>query len=212
MLYRRRLRRTSCQWSPRLACTWGRSYWHPWSFFYFGGGGVGFMCIRPALPRTVPRLPSWKRGALPRHLADGTVRDTAGPRLWLRWNRKLTSCFQQEPVPEADSLPTRTDKEYSAFHGTQKPIAVFTKMRRWSISCATWIHPPSPPLQDIYLTSILIISSHLNVGLFNDISPSGILINICIEECSLLGCGAVWVYYKTTFRRNASPPSSGQKK
>jgi hypothetical protein len=24
------------------------------------------------------------------------------------------------------------------------------------------------------------------------------------EECSLLGCGAVWVYYKPTFRRNLS--------
>jgi hypothetical protein len=31
------------------------------------------------------------------------------------------------------------------------------------------------------------------------------------EECLLLGCGDVWVYYKPTFRRNMSPPSSGQK-
>jgi hypothetical protein len=30
-----------------------------------------------------------------------------------------------------------------------------------------------------------------------------------IEECRLLGCGTVWVYYKPTFRRNVSPPSSG---
>jgi hypothetical protein len=29
------------------------------------------------------------------------------------------------------------------------------------------------------------------------------------EKCPLLGCGAVWVYYKLTFRRNALPPSSG---
>jgi hypothetical protein len=27
------------------------------------------------------------------------------------------------------------------------------------------------------------------------------------EECSLLGCGDVWVYYKLTFRSNVSPPS-----
>jgi hypothetical protein len=31
------------------------------------------------------------------------------------------------------------------------------------------------------------------------------------EECRLLGCGAVWVYYEPTFRRNVSPPSSGYK-
>jgi hypothetical protein len=29
------------------------------------------------------------------------------------------------------------------------------------------------------------------------------------EECPLLEYGAVWVYYKPTFRRNISPPSSG---
>jgi hypothetical protein len=29
------------------------------------------------------------------------------------------------------------------------------------------------------------------------------------EECRLLGRGAVWIYYKPTFRRNVSPPSSG---
>jgi hypothetical protein len=32
------------------------------------------------------------------------------------------------------------------------------------------------------------------------------------EECRLLGCGAVWIYYKLTFQRNVSSPSSGWKK
>jgi hypothetical protein len=32
------------------------------------------------------------------------------------------------------------------------------------------------------------------------------------EKVRLLGCGAVWVYYEWMFRRNVSPPSSGQKK
>jgi hypothetical protein len=32
------------------------------------------------------------------------------------------------------------------------------------------------------------------------------------EECRLLGCGVVWVYYKPTFRRNVSLPSSKWKK
>jgi hypothetical protein len=31
------------------------------------------------------------------------------------------------------------------------------------------------------------------------------------EEFHLLGCGAVWVYYKPTFRRNVSPQYSGWK-
>jgi hypothetical protein len=29
------------------------------------------------------------------------------------------------------------------------------------------------------------------------------------EACRLLGCGAVWAYYKPTFQKNVSPPSSG---
>jgi hypothetical protein len=29
------------------------------------------------------------------------------------------------------------------------------------------------------------------------------------EECHLLGCSAMWAYYKLTFRRNVSPLSSG---
>jgi hypothetical protein len=28
-------------------------------------------------------------------------------------------------------------------------------------------------------------------------------------ECRVLGCDAVWVYYKPMFRKNFSPPSSG---
>jgi hypothetical protein len=38
------------------------------------------------------------------------------------------------------------------------------------------------------------------------------LITVSSEECRLLGCGAVWVYYKPMFRTKMSPPSSGQKK
>jgi hypothetical protein len=37
-------------------------------------------------------------------------------------------------------------------------------------------------------------------------------INNNFEQCRLLGCGAVWVYYKPPFRRNVSPQSSGYKK
>jgi hypothetical protein len=32
------------------------------------------------------------------------------------------------------------------------------------------------------------------------------------EECRLLGCGAVQILYKPTFRRKVPPPSPGQKK
>jgi hypothetical protein len=31
------------------------------------------------------------------------------------------------------------------------------------------------------------------------------------EECRLLGSGAAWIYYKPTFRRNVSLPSSGKR-
>jgi hypothetical protein len=30
-----------------------------------------------------------------------------------------------------------------------------------------------------------------------------------VEECRLLECGAMWVYYNQTFRKNVSPLSSG---
>jgi hypothetical protein len=55
----------------------------------------------------------------------------------------------------------------------------------------------------IHFNNILL----LNVGLFSHIS--GILINICTEKYRLPECGAEWVCYKPTFRRNVSPPSSG---
>jgi hypothetical protein len=36
-----------------------------------------------------------------------------------------------------------------------------------------------------------------------------LLLLFVVEECRLLECGAVGIYYKPTFRWNVSPPSSG---
>jgi hypothetical protein len=36
--------------------------------------------------------------------------------------------------------------------------------------------------------------------------------NTTNEECRVLGCGAMWIYYKPTFRRNVPPPHSKETK
>jgi hypothetical protein len=58
-------------------------------------------------------------------------------------------------------------------------------------------------------------SKQINVYMYMCPIPRGFLYTAIllydskIEECRLLGWGAVWVYYKPTFRRNVLPPSSG---
>jgi hypothetical protein len=46
----------------------------------------------------------------------------------------------------------------------------------------------------------------------NRVAQLSLQIFVIYEKCRPLGCDAVWVYYKPTFRRNMSPPSSGWKK
>jgi hypothetical protein len=55
--------------------------------------------------------------------------------------------------------------------------------------------------------------SLLNMAI-NFYFPEWIALNkiyLLFEECGLLGCVAVWILCKPTFRKDVSPPSSGQK-
>ena len=62
-------------------------------------------------------------------------------------------------------------KKFPAFHGTQRSIAALTNVRHVSLSWAS-------PIQSIYthptsLRSILILSTHLRLGLPSGLLPSG---------------------------------------
>jgi len=62
-------------------------------------------------------------------------------------------------------------KKFPAFHGTRRFITALTSVRQLSLSCAR-------PIQSIYphptfWRSILILSTHLRLGLPSDLFPSG---------------------------------------
>ena len=62
-------------------------------------------------------------------------------------------------------------KKFPAFYGTRRFITALTSVRHLSLSCAspiqsTYPHPTS-------CTSILILSTHLRLGLYSGLFPSG---------------------------------------
>jgi hypothetical protein len=66
---------------------------------------------------------------------------------------------------------TQLVKKFPAFYGTRRIINVFTRACHWSLSSPRWIQwTPSDP---IYVASIIILSSHLHIGLPSGLSPLG---------------------------------------
>ena len=61
-------------------------------------------------------------------------------------------------------------KKFPTFYGTRKFITVFTSARQLSLSWPNSIQSPPPPTS---WRSILILSSHLRLGLPNGLFPSG---------------------------------------
>jgi hypothetical protein len=62
-------------------------------------------------------------------------------------------------------------KKFPAFYGTQRFFTVLTTVHQLSLSWANSIQSPQPPPTS--WRSILILSSHLRLGLLNGLFPSG---------------------------------------
>jgi hypothetical protein len=62
-------------------------------------------------------------------------------------------------------------KNFPAFYGTQRFVTVFTRALHWSLSWARSIH--SVPPHYVSLRFILILSTHLRLGLPGSLFPSG---------------------------------------
>jgi hypothetical protein len=87
----------------------------------------------------------------------------------------LTHCLTNQPTPWRSVLLEKLPvgqllKNFPAFYGTQRFISVVTRALHWSLSWSTWIQ--SIPLNPISLRFILILLSHLHLGLPNGLFPS----------------------------------------
>jgi hypothetical protein len=82
----------------------------------------------------------------------------------------LTYSMEQSPSWEADQSSQLT-KKFPAFYGTWRFYTVLTSARHPSLSWAKSIQSPRPPPAS--WTSMLILSSHLRLGLPNGLFPSG---------------------------------------
>jgi hypothetical protein len=67
-------------------------------------------------------------------------------------------------------------KDFPAFYGTRRFITAFTRALHWFLFWARSIQ--SIPSHPICLRSILILSTHLRLGLHSGLFPSGISTNI----------------------------------
>jgi hypothetical protein len=79
-------------------------------------------------------------------------------------------------VPFETIIVSHLVSKIFAFYGTRRFITVFTRPRLWSLSWAGTIH--STPSHPISVRSILMLSSHLRLGLENGVYLSGFTIHI----------------------------------
>jgi hypothetical protein len=77
--------------------------------------------------------------------------------------------MEQSPSWEADQFSQLT-KNFPAFYGTRRFFTVLTSARHLSLSRSNSIQSPRPPQTS--WKSILILSSHLRLGLPNSLFPS----------------------------------------
>jgi hypothetical protein len=85
-------------------------------------------------------------------------------------------------------------KNFPTFYGTQRFITVFTRALYWSLSWARSIK--FIPLHSISLRFILILSTHVRLGLPSSLFPSGFPTNILklIFLIGIVGVESNWVH------------------
>jgi hypothetical protein len=71
---------------------------------------------------------------------------------------------------------TQLVKKFPTFYGTRRIITVFIRSRHWSLSWARWIQ--STTFHHVFVRFILIVSSHLRLGLPSCLFPSDFRIKI----------------------------------
>jgi hypothetical protein len=105
-------------------------------------------------------------------IASNTGLDTRGTS-WGKaigaWSWFINSMELKPPVPPLL-------KNFATFHRTWRFITVFTRALHWPLSWARAIHSISP--HPISLRSLLILSSHLRLGLHSGLFPSDFLTRI----------------------------------
>ena len=94
----------------------------------------------------------------------------------------LTYSMQQSPSWEANRFPA-SQKNFPAFYGTRRFITAFTSVRHLSLSWANSIQ--SPQLLPTSWRSILILFSHLRLGLLSGLLPSAFPPKPCIHVYSV---------------------------
>jgi hypothetical protein len=111
----------------------------------------------------------------------------------------LPTYLLTELSPSWEATNCAAAQELPAFYGTRRFITVFTRGLHWSLSWAGSMQ--SIPSHTISLRYILILSTHLRLGLPSGLFPSGFPTNIRvfkhnfskIESLSVTNFKGVWV-------------------
>jgi hypothetical protein len=78
-----------------------------------------------------------------------------------------------------DANIVQVEKKFPTFYGNRRFMTVITRPSHWTLPWATWIQ--FTPSQPISLRFILILSSHLHIGITSDHFPSDFQQKVCMH-------------------------------